>query len=89
MKAVNAFHKILGSVSAVVVTKPVKSKKHFLNDCAGILLTTLKRRPQTIDDLANGLQLDYPTLNRSLALLIRARQVKKTKKKNKTYFVSL
>jgi len=87
MKAVNSFHKILGAVSAVVVAKPVKSKKHFLDDCTQIVTTTLKRRPQTIDDLANGLQIDYPSLKRCLSILLKTGKINENKKGDKTYFV--
>ena len=84
---VKEFKKILGSVSAVVVSRPAKSKKHFLKDCSKIVLTTLKRRPQTIDDLANGLQIDYPSLARCLEAMIKAQKIKKTEKSGKDYFI--
>lgn len=86
---VKEFKKILGSVAAVVVSPgALRGRKHH-GDFKDMILVSLKRRPQTIDDLSYGLQLDYPSLKRGLAALLEENKIKEDKRGRKSYFVSL
>lgn len=86
---VKEFKKILGKVAAVVVSRRAQRGKKHNNNFKDIISVSLKRRPQTIDDLVNGLQLDYPLLKRELGELLGERKIEKIYKNGKTYFIFL
>ena len=86
---VREFKNILGKVAAVVVSRAKKRRAKPHEGFKDTILVSLKRRPQTIDDLAGALQLDYPSLKRSLTDLTKTKQIKAVQKNNKTHFVYL
>lgn len=84
---VKEFKEILGAVAAVVVSPGALRGEKHRGDFKDMILVSLKRRPQTIDDLSCGLQLDYPSLKRGLSELIKIKKIKENKQGNKSYFV--
>jgi wyosine [tRNA(Phe)-imidazoG37] synthetase (radical SAM superfamily) len=86
---VKEFKKILGSVAVVVVSPGSSRGEKHQGDFKDMILVSLKRRPQTIDDLSCGLQLDYPSLKRALSKLIKTKEIRENKQGKKSYFVAV
>ena len=84
---VKEFKKILGALAAVVVSPGASHREKHRGDFKDMILVSLKRRPQTIDDLANGLQLDHPSLKRGLSALLKAKKIGRYNQSGKTYFI--